>query len=644
MIVKSYSTKVSTGNLIRHLKEEHQLLSDDKARTLLDIKSFFSPNPCPGTSRSNLNKPTKWILARDLALWLCRSLLPFDSVSDDALIDFLKKYNIILTAEDLPTRTTISRNAVDDIYECMLAHIKKTFQTSITGHAAITTDLWSDCYKRNNYITMTLHFINELFVLENVTLITELIEGPKTAEKISAFIQKTLQNFELQNKYLFLVSDAGANVRKAASLLSEQIMCENHLCLGHGLHNLVVVDGIKSTPNINSLVIKCKSIVQALRFKLPELAALADQEQRKILNSVEDAGQVIDNDENIGLDLEETENDNEIETEECSEARGQLPKSVVSIKNATPTRWHSTLIMLESLYNKYNQVPINQLLEKLHKEDLKVTESEWLLMKYLIDFLAKFRECVTIMSAQKSCTINVALVYKMELAEIINSLDDNEPLEIFRMKKNMKAKLDQRLPTNDLTVAATLLDCRFQAIHEVDKYLKLHGQDRVSFLASYTRRIVKKEHLCNNIQTSSPATMTNSAEVECSSSSRLLQLSLKYGARIDRHSAEEDSDDSIETECWKYIAGCDPRDYATSDLDILKYWKDRQVSFPYLSTLAKGILSIPATSTPSERVFSVAGLTLTAKRSRLSGRNVNKIIFIHDNYEKCKQSVQDTTK
>jgi len=46
---------------------------------------------------------------------------------------------------------------------------------------------------------------------------------------------------------------------------------------------------------------------------------------------------------------------------------------------------------------------------------------------------------------------------------------------------------------------------------------------------------------------------------------------------------------------------------------------------------AGAIFAVPATSAPSERVFSVAGLVLQVKRSSLAPKNVNKIIFVHNN-------------
>ena len=67
--------------------------------------------------------------------------------------------------------------------------------------------------------------------------------------------------------------------------------------------------------------------------------------------------------------------------------------------------------------------------------------------------------------------------------------------------------------------------------------------------------------------------------------------------------------------------------------DPLFWWKNREKNFPTLSKIAKKILCIPGTSAPSERVFSVAGLTITKLRAKLDCENASCLIFLRDNWE-----------
>jgi hypothetical protein len=62
----------------------------------------------------------------------------------------------------------------------------------------------------------------------------------------------------------------------------------------------------------------------------------------------------------------------------------------------------------------------------------------------------------------------------------------------------------------------------------------------------------------------------------------------------------------------------------------LTWWKFNERKYKLLSVLASRVLCIPATSAPSERVFSIAGLTIAKDRARLASDTANELIFLHD--------------
>jgi len=74
-----------------------------------------------------------------------------------------------------------------------------------------------------------------------------------------------------------------------------------------------------------------------------------------------------------------------------------------------------------------------------------------------------------------------------------------------------------------------------------------------------------------------------------------------------------------------------------NDMDHpLMWWKAKRFNFPNVARVARKWLSVPATSNPSERVFSIRGLVDTAKRSSLLGESIQKQVFLYNNMDEVK--------
>lgn len=57
-------------------------------------------------------------------------------------------------------------------------------------------------------------------------------------------------------------------------------------------------------------------------------------------------------------------------------------------------------------------------------------------------------------------------------------------------------------------------------------------------------------------------------------------------------------------------------------------WQTMENEFYFVSKVAKKILSVVATSVPSERLFSHAGIIATQLRNRISPDNLNMLVFL----------------
>lgn len=68
-----------------------------------------------------------------------------------------------------------------------------------------------------------------------------------------------------------------------------------------------------------------------------------------------------------------------------------------------------------------------------------------------------------------------------------------------------------------------------------------------------------------------------------------------------------------------------------SEANPLQWWNDHEEMFPNLKNVAKKYLCVPATSSPSERVFSTSGNIVTCHRASLKPDAVDRLVFLAQN-------------
>lgn len=72
---------------------------------------------------------------------------------------------------------------------------------------------------------------------------------------------------------------------------------------------------------------------------------------------------------------------------------------------------------------------------------------------------------------------------------------------------------------------------------------------------------------------------------------------------------------------------------AHSNDEVLDFWKKNELVYPRLAMMAKTILAIPITSACAESAFSIAGCLIRSRRASIAPHRVEKVLFLHDNYD-----------
>jgi zinc finger BED domain-containing protein 1 (E3 SUMO-protein ligase ZBED1) len=115
---------------------------------------------------------------------------------------------------------------------------------------------------------------------------------------------------------------------------------------------------------------------------------------------------------------------------------------------------------------------------------------------------------------------------------------------------------------------------------------------------------------------------------------------LGYWATHDRHTANFNSGRSHLNGSRLATSIATFRDYESRDLlqrtkDPLEWWKQNgnHALLKNLIPTVKKWMCVPATSVPSERVFSTMGELISERRNRLSPRLVNMVMFLNKNLD-----------
>ena len=220
---------------------------------------------------------------------------------------------------------------------------------------------------------------------------------------------------------------------------------------------------------------------------------------------------------------------------------------------------------------------------------------------------------------------------------------------IQQMKHLLSINLDKRFPVFTMSICGFLLDPSQLKI-DITRYLTQNGATKESILLDMIRkfgiesvgRSAEPGIVAISPTSSTPASITTSSTTPLSSPSLKRRLPLESSSVSgDNRTIKKIREDLIDKHSTSTRATVDTlvveiENYLKVDIvcdDVLGFWRISSSKFPRLAALARIVLAIPCTSTPSEQVFSTTGLIVNSKRTTLAPENIGKIQLIHDNYD-----------
>ncbi|XDV36787.1 hypothetical protein PO909_006510 [Leuciscus waleckii] len=271
---------------------------------------------------------------------------------------------------------------------------------------------------------------------------------------------------------------------------------------------------------------------------------------------------------------------------------------------------------------------------KHHYLDLK--PEQWHISEELTRVLGPFEGATEFLSGEKYVTLSALpqLVQNLKKSTLtaepetapVKAFQDSAAEQITERWEGLYEFLPESGAPNPVLLAAAL-DPRFRKLKFLPAVEVLKVQTSIQSMALAARKDSKQTHV-----TVEKATATTSAP---HTKGRSHQKSILGSSSSEDEDEGEDHDEdeqmsrAVQREVLEYF-GEQP---ISKKENPLPWWRINQARYPTLAQLAKSFLGIPATSTPSERLFSAAGNIASKRRASLSAEHVDMLTFLHCNYK-----------
>jgi hypothetical protein len=563
------------------------------------------------TSKYASNSDRPKLITNKIARLLVKDLRPYSMVESPEFKDLISCLDPRYT---VPGRKVFSDIIIPEMYNSAKEQVKLCLENA--EQVSLTTDGWTSC-TTESYMTVTSSHITDSWELKHFVLQTRALPESHTAEHVASVLNAVVEEWALPTGHGKppLVTDNASNMVKAGELFgSLHIGCYAH--------------------TLNIAVQKCLSVKRASHLLAKIRRIVAYFHRSNIANSV---------------------------LKEKAEALG-LPQHKLIID--VSTRWNSAYDMVSRFLEMQVAVFATLRSKDVGKvsdaSDVSISDEELLLAEEMIQFLKPLKDITVVLCSEDNPTVSVIMPLQHQIVDSILSSSDAECPAVKEMKSLVKKSLEPRYKESKQVLnMCSALDPRFKMLPYLSEEDKAEVYSKLTSETVAVNRVeqVKKEpleHLATEIvepqlpslpegtaghsnpteseSDQGPSTKKIKTEAESLLTSMNSKKSSVFGKIFgDVYICKVEQPKSpfvlAEAEVQQYRE-CPP---VPLDVNPLQWWKENETKFPRLARVVKKYLCIPATSVPSERVFSTAGDILSAQRSRLKPKHVDTLIFLKKN-------------
>ena len=485
------------------------------------------------------------------------------------------------------SRSALMRNYIMPMYQLTSDKVMSAIEKA-PGHS-FTTDAWTSSVM-DSFVTTTAHFFDpDTLNLQSTVLDTHKVSGSHTGVNLATEMQMSSIKWGMQN--VIGVSDNASNVKKVFEIYGIP-----HIgCAAHTL-NLSVNNGLSDT-RIQSLLGKVRALVTMFKTSY-------------------------------------------IKTELLHKNQKVLELKNLQLKQDVCTRWNSVYYMLDRLQASFAAV-FASLYEGPNKKSL-LTDEESQLVSQLVEVLTPFERASKKFSAEKVPTAGLILPYYQSFKKQMAPQENDLPA-IGRVKAKILKDMENRYKKPEQKELLSLISALDPRVRSLD-WLDEEERERVF-------SVLKEECMKNAVirkfqprNLPEGVTVKVEAGVEPTVKSEVPEQPVPtvdpdddlQGVIFVRMETPKSDDKILDEEIRRYR---DEPVYGLGLEDPMHWWRGMGHQYPNIKKVMLKYLHVPASSVPSERVFSTAGNILEGQES-LDPDSANILIFLYHNFVKHQKEVE----
>lgn len=502
---------------------------------------------------------------------IAQDMMPLSVVEGQGFKNFVKYLDPRYTP---PSRATLRNKLLPGLFSKIQEELK--VELAEASFVALTTDMWTS-RTMAAFTSVTAHYWCEKLGC----LLTRILDcarffGSHTAAAISTELGRIL--FEVyslpREKITNTTSDIAANVQKAL----EDSNLPHEKCFAHQI-NLVVTKSLDSTKGFPEVKEKVARIVKYIRHSPKGKENF--QAAQKTVGFASTKELILD----------------------------------------VATRWNSTFSMLERAFELKTAINLFVSQYPMPDDVQPLNSYDWACVESIMGILKPFYELTVELSSEKHASLSKVvpvckLLFKFYSTKVAKTSATTVEQELCQHILGQLKHRFQSVEFNHILSLATLLDPRF-------KQHAFTNPERVAKTMQYL-----KEEIVSSLTVQGHDVHQHPVEQATEKQDSIWS---NWDKLVSKSNPKENVSAMADIEIRRYLnLQCLDR-----QIDVLKWWNsDGKAAFPSLERIAKKYLSIPATSVPSERLFSTAGDIISAKRNRLDDESARMLIFLHANFTK----------